>query len=223
MPIEYEYRYHQIRVTENGIETRFDKSSIREKLQEEGAVKHGDWLFRVQVFQNSHLTTSPYIRVRDEGHRVTLTYKVHGAGKFVDESEIDISDFDTGVAILLGLGCEKKYYYEKIREIWHLNDVEICFDTNPGRPDIMEIEAKTKRALTNMVKLLGLKDVPHDEITDNQMYDENFGIIMPKNIDLTFQSVKRVLGEHCTKNKTEFNKLVASQLREYQRVKSEMA
>lgn len=37
--------------------------------------------------------------------------------KFEDENEINIDNFDTAVDILLGIGCKKKYYYEKIREM----------------------------------------------------------------------------------------------------------
>ena len=210
MPLEYEYRYQ---------EKRFDKNLIRQKLEELGAIKHGDWVFRVMVFQDPRANPSPYIRIRDEGHRITMTYKVHGFNKYVDETETDISDYDAGVKILEGLGCVKKYYYEKIREIWHLNDVEICFDTNPGRPDIMEIEAKEEVDLLKTVSLLGLDDVPHDEFKDHQLYEEAFGITMPKNIDLTFDTVIEVLGKYCTKNREEFERLVLEQNEFYGRTK----
>jgi predicted adenylyl cyclase CyaB len=210
MPFEYEYRYQA---------GKFNKNIIRSKLQELGAIKHGHWLFKVQVFTNSLVKSNPYIRVRDEGYKTTLTYKTKGNNEFVNEEEVIINDFDTGVNIMLGLGCNKKYYYEKLREIWHLGDIEVCFDTNPGRPDLMEVEAKKKKDLDKMIKLLDLSDVSHDDFKEMELYELPFGIIIPKTIDLTFQSVKKVLGPFVIKNKKGFNKLVDEQIKMYQIVK----
>jgi adenylate cyclase class IV len=210
MPLEYEYRYQA---------GKFNKDKIRYKLKELGAVKHGHWLFRVQVFTNPLVGTNPYVRVRDEGHKITMTYKTKGNKEFTDEQEVIINDFDTGVNIMLGLGCIKRYYYEKLREIWHLADTEVCFDTNPGRPDLMEVEAKTKKDLVKMVGLLDLTDVPHDDFKEMELYELPFGIIIPGSIDLTFESVKKLLGPVVTKNKKGFNKLVDEQIKMYQLVK----
>lgn len=210
MPLEYEYRYKA---------GTFDKNIIRSKLQELGAVKHGHWLFRVQVFTNPLVETNPYIRIRDEGHKITMTYKTKGTKDFVNEQEVIIDDFDTGVNIMLGLGCEKKYYYEKLREIWHLGDTEICWDTNPGRSDIMEVEAKTKKDLDKMIGLLDLTDVPHDDFKDTELYSIPFGIILPGNVDLTFQTAKKIMGKLVKKNKKIFNQLIDEQIKMYKIVK----
>ena len=104
MPLEYEYRYQA---------GTFDKNIIRSKLQELGAVKHGHWLFRVQVFTNPLVENTPYIRIRDEGYKITMTFKTKGTNEFCNEHEVIINDFDSGVNIMLGLGCVKRYYYEK--------------------------------------------------------------------------------------------------------------
>jgi len=72
MLLEYEYRYKD-----------FDKKLIIKKLKELGAIKHGYYIFKVQVF--IHLFDKPdtYIRVRDESHRVTMTYKTDLKKQFV--------------------------------------------------------------------------------------------------------------------------------------------
>jgi predicted adenylyl cyclase CyaB len=209
MPLEYEYRYQ---------DGRFDKNMIRNRLKELGAVKHGHWLFRVQVFTNPLIPSNPYVRVRDEGHKITLTYKTKGTNEFINELEVNINDFNTGVDILIGLGCVKRYYYEKLREIWHLGDTEVCWDTNPGRPDIMEIEAKSKKDLEKIVELLNLKDVSHDDFKEMELYEKPFGIVIPHTVDLTFNTVKKILGKYCTKNKKEFEKLVGEQIKKYKEV-----
>lgn len=185
MPLEYEYRYQA---------GRFDKNKIRARLQELGAVKHGHWLFRVQVFTNPLVGNNPYVRIRDEGYKITMTYKSKGNGEFTNEEEVIINDFNTGVNIMLGLGCVKRYYFEKLREIWHLGDTEVCWDTNPGRPDLMEIESKTKKGLEKMIKLLNLENVPHDDFKEMDTYEEPFGIVIPGTVDLTFETTKKTLG-----------------------------
>lgn len=210
MPLEYEYRYQA---------GRYDKNKIRAKIEELGGVKHGHWLFRVQVFTNPLVGNNPYVRVRDEGYKITLTYKTKGNKEFVDEQEVIINDFETGVNIMLGLGCVKRYYFEKLREIWHIGNTEICWDTNPGRPDLMEIESKSEEELKKVVAQLGLTDVPHDDFKEMDTYEIPFGIIIQGTVDLTFQTAKKILGPLVTKNKTIFNKLVDEQLKMYQEVK----
>ncbi len=211
MPLEYEYRYQA---------GKFDKNKIRARLQEIGAIKHGHWLFRVQVFTNPLVGTNPYVRIRDEGHKITMTFKTKGTGEFTNEQEVIIDNFDTGVNIMLGLGCVKRYYYEKLREIWHLDDIEVCFDTNPGRPDLMEVEAKSKKDLDKMVGLLDLTDVPHDDFKEMELYEIPFGIIIPGSVDLTFETAKKTLGPVVKKNKQIFNKLVDEQIKMYKLVKA---
>ena len=211
MPYEYEYRYAF---------GSYSHDYIVNRLKELGGVKHGHWLFRVQVF--IHPTNQPhtYIRVRDEGHKITMTYKQKEQGKeFPEENEIIINDFTEGCKILLGVGCKKKYYYEKMREIWHIENTEICFDTNPGRPDIMEIESETEEELNKMVKLFGLENVQHDNFTEMSLYTDPFGIVIPPNVDLTFKTAKEILGPLCTKNKQIFNQLVDEQNKLFDKIK----
>jgi predicted adenylyl cyclase CyaB len=210
MPLEYEYRYQP---------SSFNKDDIRDKLKKAGAVRHGHWLFRVQVFSNPNVNNNPYIRVRDDGFQITMTYKVKGNKDFVNEQEVQINDFETGIKILLGLGCEKKYYYEKLREIWHIGNAEICFDTNPGRHDIMEVEAKTKKGLEKAVKLLGLENVPHDDFKDLELYEKPFGIVLPGSINMKFNTTQKSLGPLVTKSKNNFNKLVNEQTKMFNEVK----
>jgi hypothetical protein len=121
---------------------------------------------------------------------------------------------------MLGLGCVKKYYYEKLREIWHLGDTEVCWDTNPGRPDLMEVESKTLKGLEKMVKLLNLENVTHDDFKEMDTYEEPFGIVIPGTVDLTFETAKKTLGPLVKKNKPIFNKLVDEQIKMFKLVKA---
>jgi adenylate cyclase class IV len=204
MPLEYEYRYK-----------KFDKEKIIKKIKDLDGTHHGTWLFRVQVFIHPLEEPNTYIRVRDEGHRITLTFKSNMGNQFVNENEVIINDFDQGCAILLGIGCKKKYYYEKIRDIWHISNTEICWDTNPGRPDIMEIESVSKVQLNKVVKLLNMESEPHDDFRDGDLYKDTFGIDIPKSLDMNFLTVKKDLIKYCTKNKDQFIKLINDQKKLY--------
>jgi adenylate cyclase class IV len=192
MSKEYEYSFQD-----------FDKLKIVSKVKELKGAYKGTFLFRVQQFK---LPNQPDIkkyraRVRDEGHRITMTIKTTTAD-FDEEREIIIDNFENGVALLLQLGCTKHVYFEKIREIWELKNCEIVFDTPPGYPDVMEIESKTLAGLNKMVKLLGLVVIPEKE--QKNLFVELFGIDekeFKKIENITFNNAKKILTPLITKNK----------------------
>jgi len=111
MPKEYEYLFQD-----------FNKLKIISKLKELKAIYKGTYLFRVQQLnmpKKENLKNSR-IRIRDEGFRITMTIKTKMKIKvndFDEEKEIIIDNFETGIDMLLILGCEKDFYQEKIREI----------------------------------------------------------------------------------------------------------
>ena len=203
MLVEYEYAFFD-----------FDKKEIIKKIIKNKGKHQGTYLFRVQVFIHPLDKQGTYIRVRDEGHRITMTYKYKDPNaKFENESEITIDNFDTAVEMLLGIGCKKKYYYEKIRDIWTLKNTEIVFDSNPGIDDRMEIESKTKKELNDMVKLFNVTPIDRAD-----RYMDLFGITIPKTLDLKFQNAKKDLLPFVQKNKKEFIILVDNQLKEYKKL-----
>jgi len=203
MPKEYEYAFFD-----------FKKNDIISKIKEMNGKHKGTYLFKVQMFIHPLETPGTYIRVRDEGFRTTMTYKFKDSkSKFDDEEEVNINDFDSGVNILLGIGCKKKYYMEKIREIWQVKNTEIIFDTDPGIDDKLEVESKTKTELNKMVKYFGLK---LEEKQDRYM--NLFGIVIPKTIDLKFQNVKKELLKCVKKDKEKFIELVDYQLKKYKKL-----
>jgi len=205
MSKEYEYRFN-----------KYNKSNIISTLKELKAKYFGTYKFRVMVFTDS-VDSEKYIRVRDEGHRVTMTIKNNLTDKFPVEHEIIINNFDVGVQMLLELNCKKKYYYEKYREIWNYKNTEIVFDMNPGIPELMEVESSTKKELDIVCKKLDLDESNLQTIKNSDTYLNLFGIVIPKTLDLTFKNAKKELKP--TKNKQEFVKLVTMQLKEFNKLK----
>ena len=208
MPIEYEYQFRN-----------YDKTKLIKEMKQLGAKKKGDYLFRVNVFEHPNKIPDTYIRVRDEGFRITMTYKYQPLNKFADENEIIIDDFDEAITILNNLGCKTKYYYEKIREIWNLDNCEIVFDTIPCNPEIMEIEAVKKRDLTRLIKILDLEKY-RSQSYNNDVLNELFGFTIPKNDkEVTFNNSKKLFGKLVTKNKPLFNQIVDEQKEKYKELK----
>jgi adenylate cyclase class IV len=203
MPKEYEYRFNN-----------YNKPKIISRLKELGAKYYGTFKFKVIVLTDTE-NSQKYIRIRDEGHRITMTIKNNLTDKFPIENEIIINDFTEGINILLALGCKKKYYYEKYREIWHLMNSEIIFDMNPGIPELMEVESSTKKELDILCKKLDLNISNYQGFSNNTIYLELFGIVVPKTLDLTFKTVKKLKP---SKNKEEFKKLIKMQLSEFNKI-----
>ncbi len=203
MTLEYEYSFYN-----------YNKEEILEKVRLLGFINKGTYVFRVQTFYHPTKYNNNYIRVRDEGHRITMTHKLFSNTSFANETEVEIDNFDNGVKILEMVGCVKKYYYEKIREIWHHaeNNIEVIFDTSPASIERMEIEAKTQEKLDNILFHLGLNK------NDNDHYGKTktlFGLQIPKNMNLTFDSTKYLLLPYVTKNREQFIELVDKQHERY--------
>ncbi len=196
----------------------FDRKNIIDRIKKLGGIKKGTFLFRVMMLSHPKNKPDTHLRVRDEGHRVTMTYKYNMDQKFVNENEVCIDNYKSGIGFLKSIGCDKKFYYEKIREIWILDDSEIVFDTMPAKPDKIEVESNSKEQLDKVLGNLGLKVSDGYVGKDPDIYEEYFGISKPDNIDITFENVEKVLGPLVKKNKKEFEKLIKFQKEYYYRV-----
>jgi len=207
MPLEYEYTFRN-----------YNKKKLIEIIKQNGGYKVGHYIFKVMVFIHPLEKDGTYIRVRDEGHRITMTYKYLNNKKFADEHEINIDNFDAAVNILLGIGCKTKYYYEKLREIWNIKNSEIVFDINPGMPERMEVESPTLKELDNLTKKLDLLKFKLNG-SETPISEELYGFKIPKNLPiLTFLNVKKHLLPLVTKNKPDFIELIKKQKKLYLKV-----
>ena len=149
MDIEYEATFPNI-----------DKDEIRQRLKNAGAV-----LLRPEYLQKRipfHLpgvkrSTGRFVRVRDEGNKITLSFKSFEGEKIEDQKEIclTVDSFDNAVKILELIGCEPKSYQENKREIWTLDNVEIMIDTWPFLEPLVEVEGKSEEDVKNVSEKLG--------------------------------------------------------------------
>ena len=143
----------------NEIEAQFldiDKEAMRIRLNEIGAkLEKPEVLMRRVVFYTGEHS---FARVRDEGDKIIMTYKnISDEHSILGTKEVNVeaSSYDDAILFLRGCGLEIKARQETRREIWKLDEVEICIDTWPWIPTFMEVEGPTEESVWEVAKKLG--------------------------------------------------------------------
>ena len=144
------------------IEAKFldvDHDVVRAKLQELGAVcEQPMHLMRRVTFDSPAMKKKGgWIRVRDEGHKVTLAYKQFQS-RAIDatyEIESSIGDFDAVVAIFQQLELDGGSFQESKRETWKLGEAEIVLDEWPWLKPYIEVEATSAEVVEEVATKLG--------------------------------------------------------------------
>lgn len=204
--LEYEIRVYDI-----------NERKIKKILKENGAeLVQKKTIMPLIVYHHPKGKKDSYIRIRDEGHEITLTAKTKLKSKYVVEREVVINSIEEGDAILKLLGCKVKYKIEKIREIYKLKGCkEIVFDSYAGIPTYMEIDCHSESSLKKMANLLGYKIEDHDTRKLSDIYYELYGI--PKNAkwgdEVTIKNAKKIFGPLITKNKKKFMDILKKQMK----------
>ena len=149
MKTEYESKFFNISTSE-----------IRQKLRSLGgsSEKPERLMRRVTIDSPEMKQNKGYLRVRDEGDCVTMTYKqfdklsVDGA----KEHEVNVDNFEETIAILEAAGLPYTSFQESKRETWRLGDAEIVIDEWPWLAPYIEIEANDEHAVRETAEALGL-------------------------------------------------------------------
>jgi len=141
---------------------RIDHPTFRDTLMSAGAElvsPERKMVRRVFDYPDKRLSkVGGWVRVRDEGGIITLSYKqvndrtLHGT----QEVTVTVTDFEATCAFLGAIGLKSKAFQETTRESWKLGSVEIELDTWPWIPSFVEIEAKDSKLLYAAAKKLGL-------------------------------------------------------------------
>jgi len=149
MDIEYEATFENT-----------DKDEIREKLKKLNAkLLRAEFLQKRVVFSlpKGNEINGGWIRVRDEGDKITMSLKIVDGDKIENQKEIciKVNDFNSSIEILEMIGCHKKAYQESKRELWEINGVEICIDEWPFLEPYLEIEGKSEKEVQDIAEKLG--------------------------------------------------------------------
>lgn len=171
-PTEYEVKFFPI-----------DLTGMRKKLRDVGAsLQTPERLMRRCMFAASANPgmTCTYIRVRDEGNKVTLSAKQHSTDGKIDsqkEHETTVKDFETTRLILLNAGLVQTGFQENKRETWAMPDGTLVeLETWPQLPNYLEIEGKSEDAVKKTADLLGLDWQKHTVHSNDYLYAIHWGI-----------------------------------------------
>lgn len=150
MQIEYEAMFGDI-----------NKEEMHQRLTDAGAILvRPEFLQKRIVFMmpRGHEVKGGWLRVRDEGDKITMTLKVVDGDGIENQKEIllAVDSFERAEEFLIMLGCEKKSYQENKRELWKLNHVEISIDEWPFLEPFVEIEGDSEKSVQEAARALSL-------------------------------------------------------------------
>ena len=102
-------------------------------------------------------TKDSWLRIRDEGDKVTLTYKQTNEHEFggANEIEVTVSNYEDTIEIFNKLGLMVYNDQETMRETWRAGEVEVVLDEWPWLDPFIEIEGPTKESVMDVSKKLG--------------------------------------------------------------------
>lgn len=169
------------------IEVKFlhvDHDQVRAKLREIGAVCSQPMrLMRRVTFDSPTMKAkNGWIRVRDEGDKVTIGYKQVDALNIdgIKEIETTVGDFNAAVAIFKQLEIDGGSFQESKRESWRFGNVQIELDEWPWLDPYIEIEAPSEEQVRDAATKLGFdmsQAVPGDVMA---AYREQYPHLGPK-------------------------------------------
>lgn len=98
-----------------------------------------------------------WVRVRDEGNHVVVTYKriSKQASHDMHEIEFEVSSYENAIALFEAIGLKKQSEQYTRRETWKLHDCEVALDEWPWLEPLAEVEGPTKGAVQQVAELLG--------------------------------------------------------------------
>ena len=147
-----------------------NKDEIREKLKKLGArlVVPERKMVRTVFKTDGDTGVRSFLRVRDEGDKVVVTYKMFldDSATGVRELNLVVDDYARAVELFRVLGFHEKSYEESLRETWELDSAEIDIDTWPWLPSYIEVEGKSVEHITEVSLKLGFKmeDAVYDSV-----------------------------------------------------------
>lgn len=150
MQIEYEATF-----------TDINKDEIRSKLKKAGAIlEREEFTQRRSVFHlpEGNTIKGGWMRVRDEGDKITMSVKVVDGNKIHDQKEscLTVDNYEEAETFLQTIGCKRKAYQETKRELWLLDEVEVTIDTWPFLEPFIEVEGGSEEAVKAVALKLGM-------------------------------------------------------------------
>jgi adenylate cyclase class 2 len=135
-----------------------DVEEIKKKLEGIGAEKYLEREMRRYVYDIDPADQSRWIRLRDNGEKITLTIKKIENDNIdgTKEIEVKVDDFDKTNLLLNELGFFHKAYQENRRISYRLDGVKIEIDFWPKIPPYVEVEGASEEEIRKLLKCLAI-------------------------------------------------------------------
>ncbi len=147
------------------IEVKFlnvDFDDVRARLKKLGAVCEQPMRLMRRVVidypdRKMQTTGDSWVRVRDEGDKITLTFKKTTEHEFGGAHEIEtiVGDYQKTIDIFLAIGLIVHTAQETKRETWKIDGVEVVLDEWPWLNPYIEIEGLSEQAVKDVAQKLG--------------------------------------------------------------------
>ena len=161
--------------------TDISKEALRKLLQEKGAVLMSKKKKKKRVtlqLPEGHEKYGAFLRVRDEGDKITLSYKYVG-GTTIDEQQEEtvlVNDFDKTVSLLHTISCNSTSYEETTRELWTLEGAEVTIDGWPHLGTLVDVEGKSEAEVRAVSEKLNFDWSTARFCTAGTLYEEKYGL-----------------------------------------------
>lgn len=138
-----------------------DPTDVRRRLTEAGATcVSPERLMRRKTYDypDRHLATvSAWVRVRDEGDKVTMSFKQmkDRSMQGMNEAFVKVNSYEDACAFLEAIGLTQKAFQESRRETWELDECEIVIDWWPWVPPYVEVEGPSEELIRATSEKLG--------------------------------------------------------------------
>ena len=123
------------------IEVKFplrDRAALIRKLQDIGASRLYPETFEDNIVLDRRgelKTKGALLRVRKFGKYSLVTFKgpmsIDGGVKSREEVQTGVESFELAIELLDALGFKPVFRYQKFREVWRIQDVEVVLDRTP--------------------------------------------------------------------------------------------
>lgn len=155
--------------------------SFQEKLKAAGAVLIKPRFIQKRItFQlpAGHEKQGSWLRVRDEGDRITMSYKSVTGGHIENQKEIMliIDNFENAVELFKEIGCEQKAYQETYRELWKIGETEVTIDEWPFLEPYVEVEGASEEVVKQVSTLLNLDYSKALFCSVDTIYSRKYGV-----------------------------------------------
>lgn len=170
MNIEYEATFENV-----------DKDAVRAKLRAAGATLVRPEFTQKRVVFNmplGHEIPGGWLRVRDEGDKVTMSLKIVNGSSIEDQKEIclTVDDFDAAVELLSLVGADRKAHQETRRELWRLDGVDVTVDEWPFLEPFVEVEGHDEATVRAVSEKIGFDYASALFCSTDTLYARKYGI-----------------------------------------------